>query len=128
MSDTHVLIWLASDRARLSATERTAIGERSNELMVSAISIWEIRTKSHATLRRGRGETVIDPRAVLSFCRDREITVVSLEPEDCATALLNPINHNDPFDEMIVVHARRVGARLLTRDRDLRHHPLAYHP
>lgn len=128
MLDTHVLIWLASDRSRLSAIERTAISDTANELIVSAISIWEVRTKSRATVRRGRGETLIDPRAILRFCSDRQIETISVEPEDCATALIYPISHHDPFDEMILVHAQRVGARLLTRDRDLRHHPLAYHP
>ena len=35
-----------------------------------------------------------------------------------------PLPHKDPFDEMLLVHAHRLGARLMTRDRKLLGHPL----
>ena len=126
--DTHILIWLASDRTLLSARERAAIGDVANDLVASTISIWEIRTKLTVMARRGRHEASLDPAAILRFCRDREIDVISLDPEDCVTPLAFPIRHRDPFDEMILVHTHRIGARLLTRDRDLRDHPLVYQP
>jgi PIN domain nuclease of toxin-antitoxin system len=39
--DTHVLPWFASGDARLGAKARAAIAAPANEVLVSAVSLWE---------------------------------------------------------------------------------------
>ena len=43
--DTHAFLWWVEDSPFLSATARRAIGNESNEIVVSAASAWEIATK-----------------------------------------------------------------------------------
>ena len=42
-----------------------------------------------------------------------------------ASALEVPLDHKDPFDELLLVQAQEEGLRLLTVDRRLVGHPLA---
>ena len=43
--DTHVYLWCRSDPSRLTAKERAAIRDSSNELLLSVASAWEIEIK-----------------------------------------------------------------------------------
>ncbi|WBH17355.1 type II toxin-antitoxin system VapC family toxin [Sphingomonas radiodurans] len=125
--DTHVVVWLISEPARLNATERAAIGAADSELIVSAVSVWEVRAKWLAA-RRSNRVWHVSPRSVIDFALANGVALVSLPPEACAAEPLSDLAHGDPFDEMLLVHAGNVGARLLTRDGKLAAHPLAYHP
>jgi PIN domain nuclease of toxin-antitoxin system len=42
-----------------------------------------------------------------------------------AAGLDQPLGHNDPFDELLLVQAPEEGMRLLTRDARLAGHPFA---
>ena len=53
-------------------------------------------------------------------------SIAALEAEDVLERLEPPSPNRDPYDEMLLVHAQRMDARLLTRDRALADHPLAY--
>ncbi len=79
---------------------------------------------------RRRGRTGFVPTAAhgLKFCHDVGIKVLALEPDDVLIALDPPSPNFDPFDEMLLVHAQRLNARLLTRDDPLDTHPFAYQP
>lgn len=126
--DTHYLIWMATDRAQLTFAEKALLIDPDTEVIVSAVSIWELRMKVRAERRRGKAEMTLFPAAALSFCKANDIPIWPLSVEDCTVVLrVEPTNY-DAFDEMIVIHAQEAGARLLTRDEHLEHHPLAYHP
>jgi PIN domain nuclease of toxin-antitoxin system len=51
--------------------------------------------------------------------------LLPLTGEICATALDTPLPHDDPFDELLLIHAQYLGIKLLTRDTKLLDHPLA---
>jgi len=126
--DTHVLVWLATERHQLSRWEQDAIGNPDHVLIVSSISIWELRAKVRAERRRGRQELMLDPVGAIRFCAAADILVDLFTAEDATVALAVEPPHGDPFDEMLLVHAQRLGARLLTRDERMVDHPLAYLP
>ncbi|HEX8485441.1 type II toxin-antitoxin system VapC family toxin [Sphingomonas sp.] len=122
--DTHYVIWFANNTAMMTQSERLAISDASS-VHVSAVSLWEIRIKWQTRDRHGRRKGTLDPAAALSFIRANSFQLVPLLGEDSIFALSPPIDHRDPFDEMLLVHAGRIGGRLLTRDEKLRDHPLA---
>lgn len=128
MLDTHLLAWLASDRARLAELERRAIEAYADDLVVSVISLWELRLKWRSNPRKAAVDGLIGPDAALRFLDHRKIDVAPFTAADVAVVLEPPLDHKDPFDEILLVHAQRLGARLLTRDRALLDHPLAYQP
>jgi len=123
--DTHIFVWLASGRSRLSVAERVVL-EAADELLVSLISIWELRIKWERSQAKAAAEQLITPAQALGFIDEGQVDLALLAGRDLATTLFPPIPYGDPFDEMLLVHAQRLGARLLTRDQNLVDHPLAY--
>jgi PIN domain nuclease of toxin-antitoxin system len=56
--DTHILLWAASDPARLSAQAIALLEDPSNELLFSAASLWEVSIKNSL----GRDDFKVDAR------------------------------------------------------------------
>ena len=126
--DTHFLLWMMQDRPRLSVAELELLGRGDVTLLISPIVIWEIRLKWNSLDRNGRPKGQISPEAALGYVTQNGIEMAPLTGEHCAAPLDPPIGHKDPFDEMLLIHAGQLGARLLTRDRLLVDHPLAIAP
>ncbi|RZF64239.1 PIN domain-containing protein [Sphingomonas populi] len=124
--DTHFLIWLAIDPDEIRPRERALIG--AAEVIVSAASLWEMRLKWQKRDRHGRRKGQLDPALALAFIAANDMQLAGLSAEDCATMLAPAMPVPDPFDEMLLIHAQRLGVRLLTRDRQLIGHPLAITP
>ena len=98
------------------------------DLLISPIVIWEIRLKWNSINRHGLRKGLLSPEAALELIAQSPMKFIPLTAEHCAAPLDPPIPHKDPFDEMLLVHAAQLGARLLTRDRLLVDHPLAITP
>ncbi len=120
--DTHVFLWAASDESQLSNDARIVLGDRRNEIFVSAAVSWEIVIK-HAlhklTLPLDPSSYVPSRIKMLGFARldistDHALAVASL-----------PDIHNDPFDRIMVAQAQVEGMTFITRDRDSLSYPVA---
>jgi PIN domain nuclease of toxin-antitoxin system len=123
--DTHILVWLATDRAQINRGERLLLEREDTTLLFSVISIWELRVKWRALDRHGNRKGPLPPERALEFLQRSGLELVPLTGSDCAIQLSPPSTHPDPFDEMLLVHAQRLDAQLLTRDGHLRDHPRA---
>lgn len=122
--DTHFLIWVATAPNKISRHEQ-AIMARS-ELLASAMSILEMRIKWQKFGGSSRRRTdLLDPAIALAHIADNNIELAPMTGADCAASLDTPVPHRDPFDELLLIHAQRLGAKLLTRDAQLVDHPLA---
>lgn len=127
--DTHILIWLIMDDDRLSSSEKRLIFHPETVALASSVSIWEVRLKQRRDGRRPRDNDMpIDPETTLRSCERLGLEVVSATAEDFTILLDPPLPHRDPFDDMLMVHAQRSGARLLTQDDHMIDHPIAYRP
>jgi PIN domain nuclease of toxin-antitoxin system len=126
--DTHYLYWLVEAESRLTIAETAVLSDPEHELIVSPVSILEIRLKWQMFDRDGARKGTVDPVHALAYVADNAITLAELSGEDCATSLDVPLTHRDPFDEQLLIHAQRLGTKLLTRDRALIDHPLAWRP
>lgn len=101
--DTHALIWWLAGDARLSAVARSAIGDETNEVFVSAASAWEISTKHRLGKLSAAGPLAVD------FAREVRAQgftplPITLEHGQIAGALSS--EHRDPFDRMLAAQAR----------------------
>lgn len=126
--DTHIAYWLAVERDALTGHEMATLVSADQTLIVSAVSIWELRLKWHSFHRSGARKGPGDPAPVLGALIRMGVSIIPLDAQTAAAPLLVPIDHKDPFDELLLVQAQQEGARLLTRDRALLTHPLAYQP
>lgn len=117
--DTHLLIWLASARRRVSATAWTIVDDDANDLIFSASSIWETTIK-HAL---GKPDFTIDPVSLHAGLLRRgfsELTVTAVH--GLAVAGL-PTIHKDPFDRILIAQARVEDVTLITGDAKMALYP-----
>lgn len=122
--DTHVLLWLARS-PRLPAAATHELLERSTTVVfVSSVTFWEVRLKWERCKPAAR-KGLMEPAAAIVFAEEHGFRLAPLAPTDCTSSLDPPLAHRDPFDEQLLIHAQRLGARLLTRDGRLIGHPLA---
>lgn len=110
--DTHLLIWAAGAPDKLSKKARKLIEDRDNEIVFSAVSIWEIAIK----YALNRPDFNVDPHLVRRGCLDNAMTELAMTSAHAiTTASLAPI-HRDPFDRLLVAQAMTEGVTLLTAD------------
>lgn len=118
--DTHCWLWMeAGEMQEFSQGGRSAVREAASKssLLVSVISVWEVgilESKGRIRLRTTCEEWVREALA------NPALTLVPLSPEIALDSTRLPGSlHADPADRILVATARRMGARLLTRDRKL---------
>jgi len=93
------------------------IEEPSNDILVSAVSFWEIAMKARRqTMDLGSLKTaeLLDKAAAM------DMELISIEPEECASIEdLLERSHYDPFDRMLVWQAIQRNLTLVSADTTL---------
>lgn len=116
--DTHVFLWWDSDLPELGMAARSAISDASNNVFISAASIWEIGIKR----RIGKLPFVGSPVANIGRNGFLPLPILPVHAE-CAGDL--PLHHRDPFDRMLIAQAQIGGMTLVTADRQIAPYPVA---
>ena len=116
--DTHTFLWVLTNQKRLPARVIQKIEDPSQEVFLSAVSLWEIAIK----LRSGRLD--ISGRSatnVLDEARNMNIHVISLDPDEAAThGSLTEDTHFDPFDRMLIWQAIQRDLIMVSGDSDFK--------
>ncbi len=122
--DTHTFLWLAAGDSQLSQQSIILLQDKSNELKLSMVSVWEMSIKSglgklkfSSTLQQFI-ETTIDFYGIL---------VLPLSMSDCLIyeRLGFPDKeHRDPFDRMIISQAINHDLHILGIDQSFDSYPI----
>ncbi len=115
--DTHVILWWLSDPKRLSKKVRDLIADRDQQICVSSVSFWEMAIKASI------GRLTL-PNSILDIVKQDAIELLSMTAEDGLAVVDLPILHNDPFDRLLVVQAKRHDMVLITRDQYILKYPV----
>lgn len=126
--DTFYLYRFMAAVRGFSDAERRFFADHAARIVVSAVSIWEMRLKFQARHRSGARKSRFDPDDVVAALEQQDVTFLPLTTLHAARRLQVPIPHRDPFDELLLVQAQQEGLKLLTVDRLLVGHPLTVTP
>jgi len=117
--DTHVVVWLAFDEARISKQARSAIEkarQNGEGLAISDISLFELAR----ILNRERIRLAISVESALAEI-ERRFVVLPLNGRISSRALSLPAAYpKDPADRIIGATALVEGIPLITADREIR--------
>jgi PIN domain nuclease of toxin-antitoxin system len=108
--DTHVFIWAVSEPSRLESGMRAALVSADNQILVSAVTPWEIAIKRAA----GRLEFPLD--LFDSTIERMGCDILPILPAHGIAAGALPRHHGDPFDRMLIAQALTEALTLVTQD------------
>jgi PIN domain nuclease of toxin-antitoxin system len=110
--DTHLLLWAGLQPARLSVAARRLITDAANELLFSAVSLWEV------AIKRGlqRADFSLDPRLLKTGLLENGYAEMPITSTHAVAVYDLPAIHKDPFDRILVAQSIVEGITLLTAD------------
>lgn len=111
--DTHVLLWLLTDPAKLPQDTREVLSDRRTQLFVSAASAWEIATK-HRLGKLPQSEVLV--RAYPRHLARLGVESMPITDEHSLLAGTLEWQHRDPFDRMIAAQCMTESLPLVTAD------------
>jgi PIN domain nuclease of toxin-antitoxin system len=100
--DTHIFLWWLFNDPKLPNGIKNHIGDKSNEIFVSAASVWEISTK----FRLGKlNQAANIARNVPEWIERAGFEAMPMTPEHAQLAGGWTTSHRDPFDRMLAAQA-----------------------
>jgi len=120
--DTCTFLWIVGDSHELSEASRNLFREPSNDVFLSAVSVWEISVK----YALGKLPLPQPPEKYIPIQREKHM-VDPLGLDDNSVLHLNrlPQLHKDPFDRMLICQAINHGLVILTPDELIARYPVA---
>jgi PIN domain nuclease of toxin-antitoxin system len=111
--DTHALLWWASGDPKLSRRAADLLTDRANELLLSAVVVWEIAIKASLG-RLALGGT--PDQLVRRATQDLGVIPLPIITEHALGVLHLPAHHQDPFDRLLISQAQTERATLISHD------------
>ena len=113
--DTHALLWWLSDDERLGGQARDLIADPGNDVLVSAVSLWEIVVKVRI------GKLDADVGKISDSIAQDGFTLLSITPAHLMAlgSLPRYPDHRDPFDHLLIAQAITEGATFVSEDRTI---------
>jgi len=115
--DTHTLLWSIGNTKELSKTVIQIIRNPDNDILVSAVSLWEISIKYSI----GKLEIDFNIEKIPEYCKKMGFDLIPLDPIDALNSLKLPQknNHKDPFDRMLIYQCIKNDYTLISVDSGL---------
>ncbi|SCB61531.1 PIN domain nuclease, a component of toxin-antitoxin system (PIN domain) [Rhizobium aethiopicum] len=92
---------------------RVAIGDPENDVLVSAVSLWEITVK----LRIGKLDADIEE--IVAILPDQGFDRLDISDAHLIALAALPLHHRDPFDHLLMAQAVAEGAYLVSDDQNV---------
>jgi PIN domain nuclease of toxin-antitoxin system len=111
--DSNAWLWQLREPHRLNAHAFGLLEDAGNDLLLSAVSVWEVAIKQRkGTIQLPRpvseivaAELASGRYAALPITHDHAVRTVSL-----------PLHHRDPFDRLLIAQAQIEGVPIVTSD------------
>ena len=114
--DTQCWLWMLAEPDRLAESARRLLGAPENELLVSAVSSWEIAIKYSI----GRLPLPAEPAVLVpQWLAESRVSSLVIEHDHALQVARLPHHHRDPFDRMLIAQAQVERLPILTADSQL---------
>lgn len=114
--DTQTWLWMVAEPVRLRESTRALLADPRNELLLSAVSSWEIAIK----YRLGKLALPKPPsRFIPELLRLSGTASLAIEHDHALRVADLPDHHRDPFDRLIVAQAQCLDVPIVTADQQL---------
>ena len=110
--DTHLLVWIATDPAKLSRFLTLLLLDPANEVYFSSAALWEVIVKSAL----GQRSFKCDPYALRAGLLANGYKELPITGDHAFVLLTLAPLHHDPFDRIMIAQAIHEGMTLLTVD------------
>ena len=111
--DTHAALWWLADDSRFGTEAERQLTDDSNEILLSAVVVWEV------ALKRSLGKLEAPGDLVTTYLGGGA-QALPLSLEHAAAVERLPWHHRDPFDRMLIAQGMIEGAAIVSRDEALR--------
>jgi PIN domain nuclease of toxin-antitoxin system len=101
---------MAGEADLIGARARQAISDGEEEILISAVVIWEVAIKR----RLGKLDA---PADLLVQLEQADVGMLSITPRHANRVAILPMHHQDPFDRLLVAQAEADGLMLISGDR-----------
>ena len=119
--DTHIFLWTITADPRLPACFQAAIQDSSNEVYLSAVSVWE------AVIKPNLGKLSL-PRTPAEYLPQQRAAhrIAALPVDEAAMCHLAGLAtfHRDPFDRLLIAQAMQHELTLVTVDAEISAYPV----
>ena len=120
--DTHAFLWYITNDARLPRHAYDAIRDKSNQVYLSVVSVWETLVKYQI------GKLPL-PSPPDEYIANRQfahrIGSLPLDAAGVSRLLTLPLHHRDPFDRMLICQALQHDLIIVTSDEQFSAYPVA---
>ena len=110
--DTHAFLWAIGQPGKLSERAKQIIQAESNQLLLSAASLWEIALK----VRAGKLRLPERPDFFISHMANLGVQVLPIDGSHVLGVLGLPDHHRDPFDRLLIAQCQAEQLVFLSGD------------
>jgi PIN domain nuclease of toxin-antitoxin system len=111
--DTHTWLWMLTEPDRLRPETRELLTDPREDLLLSAVSSWEIAIK----YRLGKLPLPEPPTTyVPDRIRRTGVTPLAVEHDHALRVSELPERHRDPFDRLLICQAQALRIAVITAD------------
>jgi PIN domain nuclease of toxin-antitoxin system len=111
--DTHAILFMASDPARLGTRARSLVEDPANILYASLASLWEI------VIKAGIGKLELQVPIAIFWTETLErarLIELSIEKNAVIRTMDMDLSHRDPFDRLLAAQALVAGIVFISQD------------
>lgn len=115
--DSHTFIWWDDNNiSRLSPTALAVCQDKTNTLLISAASIWEMQIK----VQLGKMHFVTPlPETIVNQQRINKMQILPIRLNHIYTLEKLPHHHKDPFDRLLIAQAVHENIPIVSHDSEI---------
>jgi PIN domain nuclease of toxin-antitoxin system len=124
--DTNQFIFALQNQSRLTPRMVSLLEDEAPNLALSVVSLWEVMLKNQTVYSSGSSKLpLVQPLPdMMDSLLALGVSLLELDSTHIFAQLDPPLQHNNPFDQLLLKQCKVENLKLLTSDARLTAHPL----